>query len=328
MVFEKILVGKDMFHEAKEKGITLTELLRKNEKFSKESKLSPLEQQLAARNLQLSGAHAALVNDFYKTEDNRILFVETINEMVRLGMTEQLKSFARLSDITATSTSIKGGVYQSAEVDLDNSKATAKRVAEGAEFPVVKIKFKDKTIKLYKHGYKIEATYEAIRQMKINVFAVTMKVLGINIGQDKITHAINVLINGDGNSNPIKTVNAATSGKLTYEDIVNLEEDFEFFDPTIMLSSKNMRSKYRTLAEYKDKNGPEMSKPPLKVKAMPEGKIIALDNKASLEEVYEIGGSLVEYDKIIDKQIENAVVSEVSGWAVLFSDAARMLIVS
>ncbi|MCL2154050.1 MAG: hypothetical protein FWH53_00140 [Leptospirales bacterium] len=327
MIFEKIPVGKDMFAEAKEKGTTLTSLLKKHEKFNKESKLSPLEQQLAARKLQLSGAQAALIADFYRTEDNRILFVETINEMVRLGISEQLKSFAKLSDIAATSTGIKGSVYQSAEVDLDNSKATSLRVSEGAEFPVVKIKFKEKALTLHKHGYKIEATYEAIRQMKINVFAVTMKVLGINIGQDKIAHAINILINGDGNSNPIKTVNAVTTGTLKYEDIVNLEEDFEFFEPTLLLSSKEMRSKYRTLSEYKDKNGPAMPEPPLKVKTIPAGRIIALDNKASLEEVYEIGGSLVEHDKIIDKQIENAVVSEVSGWSILFSDAARMLIV-
>ena len=328
MIFEKISVGKDMFSEAREKGTTLTGLLRASEKFNKESKLSPLEQQLAARSLQLSGAHAALVSDFYKTEDNRILFVETLNEMVRIGISEQLKSFAKLSDISATSTGIKGSLYQSAAVDLDSSKATSKRVAESAEFPVVKIAFKDKAVSLYKHGYKIESTYEAIRRMKINVFAVTMKVLGINIGQDKIAHAIDVLINGDGNSNPIKTINAGTVGTLKYEDIVNLEEDFEFFEPTLMLSSRNMRAKYRTLTEYKDKNGPAMPEPPLKIKSMPEGKIIALDNKASLEEVYEIGGSLVEYDKIIDKQIENAVVSEVSGWSILFSDAARMLIVS
>lgn len=328
MRFEQIPLSKEMFQEAKEKGVTLSDLMKKNEKFKKEAKLSPLQQQLAARSLQLSGAHAALVEDFYRTEDNRILFVETINEMVRLGMDEQLKSFVKLSDITATSTGILGGVYESAEVDVDNSTASAKRVAEGAGFPKVKIKFKDKAIKIAKHGYQIEASYETIRRMKINVFAVTMKMIGRNIAQDKISDAIDVLINGDGNNNPIATVNAAVGGTLAYIDVVNLEEAFEYFEPSLMLSSKDMRVKYRTLAEYKDKNGPAMAEPPLKAPAMPAGKIIALDSKAALEEVYEKGGSLVEYDKVIDKQLQNAVISEVSGWSILFRDAAKMLIVS
>ncbi len=38
----------------------------------------------------------------------------------------------------------------------------------------------------------------------------------------------------------------------------------------------------------------------------PREQIIALDGKAALEEVYEKGGSLVEYDKIINRQIETA----------------------
>ncbi len=328
MRFERIPISREMFMEAKEKGVTLSDLMKKHEKFNREAKLSPLQQQLAARSLALSGAHAALVEEFYRTEDNKILFVETINEMVRLGMDEKLKSFAKLSDITATSTGILGGVYESAEVDIDNSTASAKRVAEGAGFPKVKIKFKDKAIKIAKHGYQIEASYETLRRIKINTFAVTMKVIGRNIAQDKIADAIDVLINGDGNSNPISTVNAVTAGTLAYEDIINLEEEFEYFEPSLMLSAKAMRTKYRTLAEYKDKNGPDMSEPPLKSKAMPAGKIIALDSKAALEEVYEKGGSLVEYDKVIDKQLENAVISEVSGWSILFRDAAKMLIVT
>lgn len=328
MIFERIPISREMFMEAKEKGVTLSDIMKKHEKFNKEAKLSPLQQQLAARSLALSGAHAALIEEFYRTEDNRILFVETINEMVRLGMDEQVKSFAKLADITATRTGILGGVYESAEVDVANSPASDRRVSEGADFPTVKIKFKDKAIKIAKHGYKLEASYETIRRMKINVFAVTMKVIGRNIAQDKIADAIDILINGDGNSNPIDTVNAAAAGTLAYIDVVNLEEAFEYFDPSLMLSSKDMRVKYRTLAEYKDKNGPAMPEPPLKSKGMPAGKIIALDNKAALEEVYEKGGSLVEYDKIIDKQLETAVISEVSGWSILFRDAAKMLIVT
>ncbi len=328
MNFERINLSKEMFVECKEKGLTLSELMRRHEHFNleyEEKGFSPLAQQLAARGIALSGAHAALVEEFFKTEENRILFVETINEAVRLGMLEELSSFATLKDVIATSTGIAGAVYEGAEVDLDNSTATARRVVERGQFPKVTIKFKDKAIKISKHGYQIDASYEVVRRLKVNVFVITMKVLGRNIARDKVADAVGVLINGDGNSNPIKTVNAATSGTLTYADIVNLLEDFEYHEPTLMIAPKAMRVKYLNLEEYKDQTGPSMPEPPKKCSAVPANKIIALDAKAALEEVYEKGGSLVEYDKIINRQIETAVVSEVSGYAKLFPEAARML---
>ena len=325
--FEKIPLSKEMFAQAKEKRLTLSELIAKHEKFSREhaEQFSPLAQQLAARGLALSGSHAALVEDFYKTEDNKILFVETINEAVRTGLDSELASFANLKDITATSTGIDGDLYKSAEVDVDNSKASASRVAEKSSFPKVKIAFKDKAIKLSKIGYEIEATYEAVRRMKMNVFLVTMKQIGRNMARDKVALAIDTLINGDGNSNPIASISAGTAGTLKYEDIVNLTEEFRYFEPSLMIAPKAMRVSYRSLSEFKDKNGPAMPEPPKKCDAMPAGKIIALDPKAALEEVYEKGGSLVEYDKIIEKQLERAVVSEVTGWSKLFNEAAIML---
>jgi hypothetical protein len=327
-IFEKISLSKEWFEEGKKNGLTFSEIMeregKKAAKFAEDSKLNVLQQQLAARNLQLSGAHAALVDDFFKTEDNRLLFVETLNQFVKLGMLEELASFVGLTELVATSTGIDGTLYEDAEVDVENSTGTAKRVAESAEFPTV-IKFKEKALKLHKIGYKIAVSYEAMRRMKLNVFGVTMKVLGRNITKAKVGIAVDVLINGDGNSNPISSINAATPGTLAYADIVNLEEDFANFEPNLMIATKALRVAYRNLSEYKDKNGPAMPEPPKKCSDVPAGKIIALDTKASLEEVYEKGGSMVEYDKIITKQINEAVVSEVSGYSKLFTEASRML---
>jgi len=332
MKIETIALSKDMFVEAKETGISFKEIVereaKKHGKFSDElaSKgMDAFAQQLAARDLKLSGAHASLVEDFFKTNDSRVLFVETINEFVRIGMNEQLESFASLKDVIATSTGIVGSVYQAVEVDLENSRATAMRVGERGTFPRVTINFKDKAITLYKIGYQIEGTYEAIRRMRTNVFGTAMKVIGRNLAQSKIAVAVDVLINGDGNGNPIETIDPMTSGTLAYADIVNLEESFDDFAPNILISGKAMRVAYRNLSEYKDANGPAMMEPPKKCAAVPAGCIIALDNRAALEEVYEKGASLVEYDKIITQQIENAVVSEVSGYAKLFTGASKML---
>lgn len=329
MIIEKISLSKEMYTDARGLGLSfsahLENVLKKNGKFNESCGMNGFQQQLAARDLRLSGAHAALIEDFFKTSDHKILFPEVINQTVRVGMLEELELFAGLKDLIATSTGIDGISYNSSEVDIASSTDTAGRVGEFGDFPTVTIKFKDQVIKLTKYGYKIKASYETVRRMKVNVFAVTMKVLGRNITKNKISDAVSVLINGDGNSNAISSINAATNGTLAYADTINLKYAFEYFQPSLMIAPKAMAIAYENLAEYKDKNGPTMPKPPKVASAMPAGKIIALDSAAALEEVHENNSSLVETDKIIDKQFEQAVVSEVAGWSILFRDAAKML---
>ena len=57
---------------------------------------------------------------------------------------------------------------------------------------------------------------------------------------------------------------------------------------------------------------------------MPAGKLIGLDKNYALEM---INGSdvTVEYDKLIDRQLERAAITSISGFAKLFTDASRVL---
>ena len=58
----------------------------------------------------------------------------------------------------------------------------------------------------------------------------------------------------------------------------------------------------------------------------PAGKIIGLDSRYALEMVK--GGEVtVEYDKLIDRQLERAAITSIAGFAKLFTDAARVLTV-
>ena len=58
--------------------------------------------------------------------------------------------------------------------------------------------------------------------------------------------------------------------------------------------------------------------------AVDEGKIIGLDNRYALEMV-RAGDVLVEYDKLIDRQLERAAITSISGFAKLFGDASKVL---
>ena len=62
----------------------------------------------------------------------------------------------------------------------------------------------------------------------------------------------------------------------------------------------------------------------LRTSAMPAGTIIGLDRRFALEMVQ---GSdvLVEYDKLIDRQLERAAITTISGFAKLFQGAGRVL---
>jgi len=58
--------------------------------------------------------------------------------------------------------------------------------------------------------------------------------------------------------------------------------------------------------------------------AVPDDMIIGLDRRFALELVQ--GSDVtVEYDKLIDRQLERAAITSVSGFAKLFADAARVL---
>ena len=62
----------------------------------------------------------------------------------------------------------------------------------------------------------------------------------------------------------------------------------------------------------------------LRCSALPENTIVGLDKRYALEMV-ESGGVIVEYDKLIDRQLERAAITATAGFAPMFSEAVWML---
>jgi hypothetical protein len=62
----------------------------------------------------------------------------------------------------------------------------------------------------------------------------------------------------------------------------------------------------------------------LRTSAMPEGTVIGLDKRFALEMVQ---GSdvMIEYDKLIDHQLERAAITAITGYAKLFDGASKVL---
>ncbi len=62
----------------------------------------------------------------------------------------------------------------------------------------------------------------------------------------------------------------------------------------------------------------------LRTGAVPDGKILAFDKNCALEMV-RAGDVCVEYDKLIDRQLERASITTISGFAKICDDAANVL---
>ena len=92
--------------------------------------------------------------------------------------------------------------------DANNKKATQmRRVTEAAELPTAKLKLGESAINIYKYGRAIEASYEALRRMTLDVFNIHLQEIGVQAADNKIAEILTIVKNGDGNSN------AATSYK-------------------------------------------------------------------------------------------------------------------
>ena len=64
----------------------------------------------------------------------------------------------------------------------------------------------------------------------------------------------------------------------------------------------------------------------IRTSALGQGKVIGLDRRYALEMVR--GSDVtVEYDKLIDRQLERAAVTVVNGFAKVFQDASKVLTV-
>jgi hypothetical protein len=62
----------------------------------------------------------------------------------------------------------------------------------------------------------------------------------------------------------------------------------------------------------------------LRTSSLDKGKLIGLDKRYALEMVK---GSdvLVEYDKLIDRQMDRAAITSIAGFAKVFADASKVL---
>lgn len=292
--------------------------------------LDAFERQLKRFDIKLHGAASDCVEKFFQTTDSAALFPEYIARAVRKGLEEA----DLLPQIVATKTNINGLDYRTITSVPTEAEKELKETAEGAAIPETVVHTQENLVKLKKRGRMLVASYEALRFQRLDLFTVTLRQIGAYIARTQLKDAVSVLINGDGNDNAAPTV--SLGGKaIAYANLVDFWNTFDPYAMNTLIAAPDMTASILKLQEMRDaaagltfhgdgKQVTPLGAKLLKSSAVPAGKLIGLDKTCALEQV-SAGGILTEYDKLIDRQLERAAISQISGFAKIYSDAARVL---
>ena len=339
MGYDNLRLEKGMYRQA---GKTFTQVLEsldpsENYRGTALEGTDAFQRQLKRFGIRAKGAGSSPVEKFFATMDSAVLFPEYIARTVRQGMEEN----DILPAIVATTTVIDAMDYRSIYSNPTDEDKELKDVAEGAEIPSTEVKTKEHLVKLTKRGRMLVASYEAIRFQKLDLFSVMLRQIGSYIQKQQVADAVKVLMDGDGNDNAAAVYSVGTSpmsgtaGTLTYDQMVEFWGQFDPYTMNTILCSTGTMTKLLKIPELQNpmtglnfqgtgKVGTPLGAQLHRTAAVADGKIIGLDNRYALELV-RAGDVLVEYDKLIDRQLERAAITSISGFGKICDGAAAVL---
>ena len=307
--YDNLKLDKGMYQEA---GRTFTQVLESQDpseqyKGTSLEGLDAFQRQLKRFDIKVKGAGSDVVEKFFRTADSAVLFPEYIARTVRQGMEEG----DLLPHITAAVTRFDGMDYRSITAQAGGDEKELRQVDEGAQIPATTIKVQANLVKLRKRGRMLVASYEAVRYQKLDLFSVTLRQMGAHIARTQLEDAVDVLINVDfwAKFDPYEMNALLVSGDV----LVSMLKLTEFQNP---LTGLNFQGTGRLTTPL----GATL----LRTSVLPEGTAVGLDKRFALEMVQ---GSdvVVEYDKLIDRQLERAAITTISGFAKVFPEASRVL---
>ena len=339
MAFDNIRLEKGMYGQT---GTTFTQVLESLDpseayKGTDMEGLDAFQRQLKRFGIKAKGEGSDMVAKFFATTDSSVLFPEYVSRTVRQGMEEQ----DILKDIAASVTKIDSMDYRSiTSVPTEDEKSLMK-VGEGAELPQTVVRTQNNLVRLHKRGRMLVASYEAIKFQKLDLFSVTLRQIGNYIMRQHLQDAVDVIVNGDGNNNAAQSLSvgtgpiSGTAGTLTYDQLCEFWAQLDPYEMNTLLAPSDVVLKMLKLEELQNPltglnfQGTGKLTTPLganliRTSAVDAGKIIGLDKNYALEMV-QAGDLTVEYDKLIDRQLERAAITSITGFAKIYNDAAKVM---
>ncbi len=333
MSYENLKLEKGMYAVPGKSFTQVLESLDPNENYKGTSLegLDAFNRQLKRFDIKVNGTASDPVQKFFQTSDSAALFPEYVSRAVRLGMEEA----DCLKDIVATVTNIDSLDYRSITSQPTDEEKELKDVAEGAVIPETNIRTNENLVKLNKRGRMLVASYEALRFQRLDLFTVTLKQIGAYIARQQMKDAIATLTDGDGNNNAAEILKAAETGTLSYSDLLKLYTSLDPYCLNTIITTPDIMMKLLSMDEFKNplsginfqgtgNVGTPLGAKFIRSSAVGDGNIIGLDKSCALEMVV-AGDVSVDYDKLIDRQLERAAITTTSGFAKIFTDASKVL---
>ena len=327
MSFETIRLEKGMYNVPG--GITAAlEQLDPSENY-KDTPLAGLDayqRQLKRFDIKVAGSNSDVIAKFFSTTDSAALFPEFISRAVATGITgENL-----LPEIVATTTHIDSIDYRSIVSDISDDAKALQEVAEGAAIPETSVSTRETLVTLKKRGRMLTASYEALKFQRLDLFTVTLKQIGAYIARQQFNDAVEVL-KADA---PGITADDTT---LSYAELISLWNGLDPYQLNGMIVSPNMVKALLNLPQFQNPDtginfagtgrlttlmGARM----FKSDKVDDQTILGFDKNYALEMVV-AQDVTVDYDRLIDRQLERAAITTIAGFSKIFNEAVLTLTV-
>lgn len=350
----------DLYGKAHGEGLTLSSYLNRESIGDKDSSLDGFEKLMkeagiVTQSIPDKNVYSSKVEAFYRTNENKVLFPE----FVARTLIQTMNEFPLYKYLVAQRTPIDSNVYKGSYLDLGDAKnkkaLEMRRVVEGADLPTAKLRLGETAVSFYKYGRAIEASYEALRRMSLDLFKRHINWIAQEAANNKVAEILDVIKLGDGNNNaaPSHKMKDFDSGasKITREawikfllkfypngaNTVVANEDgllqiLEVLYPKFEVASK-MDELLANGLNVKTNlpqgliAGTTLLYSPKVEKIGGKEAIIALDRNNCIEELFEVGSTIQEADKFVKNQTQVLTISENSGFMKMFKDSARILTV-
>ena len=277
-------------------------------------KLDAFERQLKRFNIRVKGSDCDSVEKFFTSTESAVLFPEFVTRSIRKGFDDTI-----LSSVCAVKTVVNSGQYLGCVLD----DSTAYDVcSQGETLPTATVTESSAATALAKYGRLISASYESIRQQRLDVFGVMLRSVGVRLAAAVVKKAVEVLADG---------ADEVSTTELTYADLAELYGKFESFDMTTVIASPALAAKIAAMDQLSDSSadadgrfilpfGSEL----IKTSAAGADTIIGIDRDYALEFITSTE-LVMETDKLIDRQLDQMTASITCGFRKITPDAVKVL---
>ncbi|MCR4793576.1 MAG: hypothetical protein K5898_00050 [Ruminococcus sp.] len=280
-------------------------------------KLDAFERQLKRFNIRINGQDCDCVEKFFSTTETAVLFPEFVTRCIRKGFDETV-----LRSVCAAKTVCSSGQYLGCVLDDSETYTTTE---QATLLPEATVTESTTATVLEKFGRLISASYEAIRQQRLDVFGVMLRSVGARLAVSVVKKAVAVL---EADTTPI------TTSSLTYDDLAALYGEFDCFDMTTVITSPAVASKIAAMDQLKECSANADGKLILpfgselvKTSAADNDTIIGIDRNFALEFITSTD-LIMETDKLIDRQLDQMTVSITCGFRKITPDAVKVLTIT